>query len=323
MRDKPVPYMITLASTGLQEEAPIETSNTTYEDTPTMLEIPKAKPEDQLLFAQLTARLDATLSGKSLSLDGSTWIWYPEGDPRSSAPAGTRYFRYEFDLPSGMSVASAKLLFTVDNAATVFINGQTVGSSDNWKTARVREVADTLQTGTNAIAIEAVNTLYRGGPSPAGAICRLKVTTERGETIVVNTNGNWSAATEAASGWKSVGFDDSNWVAVRELGKYGTGPWGRGVSTEPANPSEGYARIELAENSEVVHTDPVTITPDEGNNIRSTEWKEVPDQARGGRATLQVKSSDGDTTTRVTAVTLKIAVRAFDDEDGEDEDKED
>ena len=34
-----------------------------------------------------------------LSLTGSNWIWYPEGNPTIGAPSGQRFFRRIFDLP--------------------------------------------------------------------------------------------------------------------------------------------------------------------------------------------------------------------------------
>ncbi len=48
------------------------------------------------------------------SFEGGHWIWFPEGDPASSAPAATRWFRRTADLPP--AVVSATMVITADNA---------------------------------------------------------------------------------------------------------------------------------------------------------------------------------------------------------------
>src|SRR5262245_27167831 len=60
------------------------------------------------------------------------WIWFDEGDPLSSAPAETRYFRRGFAIEK--EVAKASLEITADNRFTVWVNGKQVGSGDTWST---------------------------------------------------------------------------------------------------------------------------------------------------------------------------------------------
>ena len=45
--------------------------------------------------------------GPGMTLAGSKWIWFPEGNPAADAPFEPRYFRRTFDLPAGTHVAIA------------------------------------------------------------------------------------------------------------------------------------------------------------------------------------------------------------------------
>jgi alpha-L-rhamnosidase len=69
------------------------------------------------------------------ALAGATWIWFPEGDPASSAPAATRWFRGGVDVPAG--VTRARLVMTADDGYTAYVNGTQVahveadGPADN------------------------------------------------------------------------------------------------------------------------------------------------------------------------------------------------
>jgi alpha-L-rhamnosidase len=161
-----------------------------------------------------------------LSLQDASWIWYPEGNPADSAPAGTRYFRRTFDLPAGEQISPAELQITADDAFTVYVNGQVMAQSpavgDAWRSASTVDVASALRPGSNVIAVSATNA-YAG---PAGLIAKLV-------PIDLVTDGSWKAANAVASGWEQPGFDDSAWPAARLAAAYGSGPWGSSVSAPP------------------------------------------------------------------------------------------
>ncbi len=165
----------------------------------------------------------------ALSLDGASWIWYPEGDPANSAPPGTRYFRRAFDLPAGDQITEARFLVTADDGFTLYINGQELASSprvtDSWRTAMLVDVAGSLHAGRNVIAIEAINT----STSPAGLIAKLHVGGSIGDPLDLVTDASWKAANAAATGWQQPDFDDSAWPAALVAAQYGGGPWDSAV----------------------------------------------------------------------------------------------
>ncbi|WP_030440468.1 alpha-L-rhamnosidase [Actinoplanes subtropicus] len=162
------------------------------------------------------------------SLTGASWIWYPEGDPATSAPAATRYFRRTFDAAAA---GPATLVVTGDDTADVWLNGASVSSSrrvvDSWKHAATVTVQ--LRAGSNTLAIAATNT----SAGPAGVIAKA------GPVV---TDGTWKASTSGPAGWEQPGFDDSGWPAAKVTAALGGGPWGTQVAVTQPTPyvSKGF-----------------------------------------------------------------------------------
>jgi alpha-L-rhamnosidase len=162
-------------------------------------------------------------------LAGSTWIWYPEGDPANGLPVMTRYFRKTLTLTS--APAGGRLVVTGDDVADVWVNGVLVSASprvaDSWRTAAVVDLTGRLRAGSNTIAIAGQNT----SQSPTGVIAKLTIAD--GQTV--GTDATWKASQSGPSGWEQPGFDDSGWAQARALADYGSGPWGSSVAvTNPA-----------------------------------------------------------------------------------------
>jgi alpha-L-rhamnosidase len=163
------------------------------------------------------------------SFEGGSWIWFPEGDPTSSVPAATRWFRGTADLPAGITAAT--LAITADNVYAVSINGVEVAHTDldtdneDWRHPAVIDVLDRVRTGDNVIAVSATNATV----GPAGLIAVLVVRTASGEQKVF-TDGSWKATDQQpADGWRELGFDDGGWPAVGVAAAWSGGPWGRVV----------------------------------------------------------------------------------------------
>jgi alpha-L-rhamnosidase len=162
------------------------------------------------------------------NLTGASWIWYPEGDPATTAPAATRYFRRTF---TAAQAGKAVLVVTGDDTADVWLNGAPVSTSrratDSWK--RATTVTVSLSAGTNTIAIAATNTTA----SPASVIAKLG-------TVV--TDGSWKASTTGPNGWQQNGFNDAAWPNAQVTAALGSGPWGTQVSVPHPTPyvSKGF-----------------------------------------------------------------------------------
>jgi alpha-L-rhamnosidase len=164
-----------------------------------------------------------------LSLNGANWIWYPEGSPAQGAPVATRYFLREVDLPANQALAQANFLITADDQWLVYVNGQEVGRSSgqtsSWTQAQQLDITRELHPGANTIAVAATNA---GGPG--SWIGSLGLEYADGTTTDLVTDNTWKASQQDPQGWQNPGFDDSAWVPALNVGPYGSGPWGTGVS---------------------------------------------------------------------------------------------
>ncbi|WAU83283.1 family 78 glycoside hydrolase catalytic domain [Streptomyces sp. Qhu-G9] len=163
------------------------------------------------------------------SFEGSAWIWFPEGEPATSAPAATRWFRRVVELPD--AVTAATLAITADNVYAVSVNGTEVARTDlatdnqGWRRPAVVEVLAPLRTGRNVLAVEATNATV----GPAGLIAVLSLRTATGEQRII-TDDSWrSTDKEPAADWRGADFDDSGWPAAKEAADWGAGPWGKVV----------------------------------------------------------------------------------------------
>jgi alpha-L-rhamnosidase len=145
--------------------------------------------------------------------NGSKWIWFPEGNPATSAPAGMRYFRRVFELPANQAVRAATIAMRADNEFHLFVNGQEAGKGDNWRTPGSFAIGALLKPGKNVLAVEARN--VGDAPTPAGLIGRLKVIFEQGNPLKLDTDDNWKSATNSAEGWNTAAFDDTTWAMAK------------------------------------------------------------------------------------------------------------
>lgn len=160
------------------------------------------------------------------SFQGCDWIWFPEGDPASEVPAGTRWFRRTVDLPP--DITSATLAITADNVYSVAVNGAEVARTDldtdneGWRKPAVVDVLAHVRSGRTVLAVAATNAT----DGPAGLLAVLVVRTASGERRIV-TDASWKATDqEPEGGWREADFDDSAWVAAKEAAPSGSGPWG-------------------------------------------------------------------------------------------------
>jgi hypothetical protein len=173
-------------------------------------------------------------ASSGFSLTGCSWIWYPEGNPASSAPVATRYFLKNFSVRTDAALTGATLLVTADNTYTAYVNGTQVGSGQDYTTVVPVTVTARLQPGANVLAIAAANT--GASANPAGLIGMLVLNYADGTQTNIQMDASWKAANTLQTGWQLPGFNDSAWVSALVLGNYGISPWGTGVGIQTALP---------------------------------------------------------------------------------------
>ncbi len=178
-------------------------------------------------------------------LDDSYWIWYPEGDPATDAPPNSiRWFRRTFTMPD-VAFKKVWLLVSVDNQATLYMNGVRVVNGDNkindWHYQYSFPV-DNLKNGENLIAVEAKN-----NAGAAALIAKIVAIEPDGKEHVLLSDKSWKTTDKQPRyDWATQDFDDSEWKQAMEVIKCGENPWGKpgpkGIELPPAP----YLRKEFA-----------------------------------------------------------------------------
>lgn len=157
-------------------------------------------------------------------LDKARWIWTTEGNPTAAVPVGHRYFRFVFQLPEGVQVASAWLVMTVDNEFDCKVNGHQVGHGDDFRHVYRMNVKGFLKSGKNLIAVDAFNAA--DAPNPAGLIAALHLQFADGRRQVMVSDKTWEWTESPPAGWDADPNASGDWKPAQEVGPVGSGPWG-------------------------------------------------------------------------------------------------
>ncbi|BCI59736.1 family 78 glycoside hydrolase catalytic domain [Solibaculum mannosilyticum] len=161
-----------------------------------------------------------------VGLTGANWIWNRGSDPFEGAAAGTQYFRFSFAIPEGKSVERFELAYTVDDNATIYLNGKEVGSIDLWSDGSFYNQVDGLVPGENVVAVRATNATV----GYAGMIANIRITYSDGSQDTHSSDQTWKVSSHATDGWQNIGYDDSAWGTPDQAVAFGSSPWGTGVS---------------------------------------------------------------------------------------------
>jgi len=171
----------------------------------------------------------------STAVKWGDWIWYPEGDPTKDAPEEIRYLRKSFEIAAGKPIKQARLSIAVDDKFTAYLNGKELGSAADWMAGRTfSNIASSLQTGRNILAIRGENAPGPKGRNPAGLSCGLEIEFADGTRQAILSNDSWRSAKTETANWHTVDFDDKSWQAAKIVATYGAGPWGSRSTTPDA-----------------------------------------------------------------------------------------
>ncbi|GMV14267.1 MAG: hypothetical protein HS104_31395 [Polyangiaceae bacterium] len=133
------------------------------------------------------------------------------------------------------ATVKAHLKITADNECEVFVNGTSVGTTNNWASAVTIDVSLNVHPSKkNVIAVKGTNTSSQAG-NDRGIIGELTIdVADAGTAALVLTNASWKASKTLVAGWTDVTFDDSTWMAATEIANHGDGPWGNILTTTGA-----------------------------------------------------------------------------------------
>ena len=155
------------------------------------------------------------------------WIWFPEGNPQTDAPAAARFFRKGFTLSSLANAKSARLFISADNRCEAWLNGHPIGGNINWRVPRSFDVSTTIRAGGNLIAVQAENLDEHISPNPAGLMVSLEISFARTPSRLIRSDSSWRVSETAPPDWTKAEFDDASWAPAKIVGEYGDAPWGK------------------------------------------------------------------------------------------------
>ncbi len=179
---------------------------------------------------EVERRLPAKGVLSKMNWDDTNWIWTGEADATKEAPAGRRYFKFNFDLLKDKQVYKAYLRMTADDRFRIWFNGQGVErtAGDNWREPVEVEVTSELRNGKVNAAIEVFN-IKQGS---AGLACKIAVEYTDGTIQVVSAdagNSTWTTDITDANrkDWVRVTPREIKMNPVKVVGPVGLEPWGK------------------------------------------------------------------------------------------------
>ncbi len=152
---------------------------------------------------------------RKIPLKMGKWIWHPAGTEKPHAC----WFRKTFEVPSGR-VSGAVIKIIVDDAYTLYLNGNEIGRGDNWQKAGLYDVTKSTVVGTNLVAVEG-----RNKGDAFGLLFGMTVDMSDGRSIQIASDKSWQTSLDAATGWERPAFPSSGWPEAHEIADTGGGSW--------------------------------------------------------------------------------------------------
>lgn len=139
----------------------------------------------------------------------AVWIW--SNDVARSPPDESLTFRTTFELPQ--PAVHAAVVFTADNAATLFLNGKKVASGSDWKRPATAVVTADVKEGANTLIVAAANAAA-GGPAALRLELRCRLADGTLQTVASDGTWQWTTAKPDAKGAFPKGKEPTDWAAA-------------------------------------------------------------------------------------------------------------
>jgi len=125
-----------------------------------------------------------------------------------------------FDIPTSSKVTKARLVMTVDNEFTLYLDGRELGRGAEWRELFVFDLTQLLKPGRHVLAVSCYN-----GSFFAGMLFGLKVELADGENVEVKSDQSWKVVPEGVSRWKTRTKAQPEWAAASIKAPLGGTPW--------------------------------------------------------------------------------------------------
>ncbi|MBQ1277115.1 MAG: hypothetical protein IIY07_00555, partial [Thermoguttaceae bacterium] len=125
----------------------------------------------------------------------SSWIAFQD---TFSLPSGFSTYRFTFEVADKGEIAAAVANFSADNSSYIYVNGEELGGSDEYRYAATRDMTSLLRIGKNVLGVKVNN--FGGSPNPGVLLGAFYLRDKSGKQTDYITDETW----------KSIeGFDES------------------------------------------------------------------------------------------------------------------
>ena len=149
-----------------------------------------------------------------------SWIW-----EQTTTNNQVCHFWKTFEIPEGTKVAKARLVMTVDNEFTLYLDGRELGHGTEWRELFVFDLTPLLTPGQHVLAVNCYN-----GSFFAGMLFGLQISLTNGKNIQVKSDANWRIVPLEVTKWETRTEARPDWTNATVIASLGGTPWW----TEPA-----------------------------------------------------------------------------------------
>ncbi len=158
----------------------------------------------------------------------SNWIAFQD---TFSLPSGFSTYRFSFDVADKAQIDAAVANFSADNSSYIYLNGEELGGSDEYRYAATRDMTSLLRDGKNVLVIKVNN--VGGSPNPGGLLGAFYLRDKSGKQTDYITDETWKSIEGFDESYVAPEFDDSKWGNSFVLAACDADPW-KEIQTAPA-----------------------------------------------------------------------------------------
>lgn len=144
-----------------------------------------------------------------------SWVWAEQ-----TFNEQTCQFWKTFVIPAGSTVTQARLVMTVDNEFTVFLDGRELGRGAEWRELFIFDLGALITPGTHVLAVRAFNSA-----TAAGMLLGLQVYLADGRRVEIQSDQSWRIVPNGVKGWEKRTVPLKDWPPVTIKAPLGGSPW--------------------------------------------------------------------------------------------------
>ncbi|KAK0222252.1 lectin [Armillaria fumosa] len=164
----------------------------------------------------------------AINMTTAGWLQTNEGDLSGSAPRGHRPFRKAFTSPYGKAAVCGKVVLSVEDSYTLYVNGKTIGTGSSWRAMQAYSIPQ-LDPDVNVVAVNGANVRANSRVYLAAGVL---IAYNDGTSETYYTDASWKTLNALPpAGFEQPDADDSEWVTST---LWAGGPVGNGATVPNA-----------------------------------------------------------------------------------------